>query len=262
MPSAGISVCFIVKNGLTNGYPFWESLTSSIPIADEIVVSEGFSNDGTYEAILKFQKKYGSKVKVFRCDWNKFKSESGAVIAKVSQEAINFCSKSWIYYLQADEIVHPRNVDFIKRVVNSNHNSVCFNFNHFIGSWKPLPPGGAAYSTAIRMVRKIPSIYLLGDGWTFAGQIAPVLGPNGVPKPVYHFGWVFPKNIDQKNIEQSKIYPDLSAYQNKASASQQNILNGYGEEKGLPVPDDYDDFPCGMKRLVGAFKYTLPPEAL
>ena len=262
MSCQGISVCFIVKNGLLNGYPFWESLTSSLPIADEIIISEGFSSDETYDTVLRFQRIHGQKVKVFRCDWNKFKSESGTVIAKVSQEAMSHCCSSWIYYLQADEIIHPENIDFIKKAVNSNHNSVCFNFNHFIGSWKPLPQGAAAYSSAIRMVRKSPSIYLLGDGWTFAGQTSPVLGPNGIPKPIYHFGWVFPKNIDQKHIEQSKIYPDLSEYQTKAADSSQKILIGYSEEKGLPIPNDYDDYPCGMKRLVGAFKYTLPLEAL
>jgi len=262
MPSQGISVCFVIKNGMINGYPFWESLTSSLPLADEIIISEGFSTDGTYEAILKFQKKYGQKVKVFRCDWSKFVTEYGDVITKVSHEAMSHCSKNWIYYLQADEIIHPLNVGFLKKFVGRNpkFNSVCFSYNHFIGSWKPLPPGGAAYNQAIRMVKKSGLIYLIGDGWTFGGQIHPTFGPNGIPKPVYHFGWVFPKNIDQKNIEQVKIYPSLPEYQKKAEGSRQRIVSGYRERKGLPVPEDYDDYPCGMKRLVGAFEYTLPLE--
>lgn len=258
MPAQGISVCFVIKNGLINGYPFWESLTSCLPLADEIVISEGFSTDGTYDAILKFQKRYGSKIKLIRADWNSHKSDCGSVITKVSQDAMAHCSRSWIYYLQADEIIHPSNISCLRRLIDSKYNSVCFNYNHFIGSWKPLPPGVAAYSQAIRMVRKKPSIFLIGDGWNFGGQVGPTFGPDGIPKPIYHFGWVFPKNIDLKNVEQLKIYPNIEGYQKKAAESYQRIVNGYSEKKGLPIPDDYDDYPCGMKRLVGEFCYSLP----
>lgn len=258
MPSQGISVCFVIKNGLINGYPFWESLNSCLPFADEIIISEGYSTDGTYEAIRKFENKYSSKVKVIRCDWNKFKSESGSVITKVSQEAMNHCHKSWIYYLQADEIVHPENVGFIKKMVVSDYNSICFKFNHFIGSWKPLPEGSAAYGSAIRMVRKKPSIFLIGDAWNFGGQTGPVFGPAGIPKPIYHFAWVFPKNIDLKRIEHGKIYPDMQCYQRTAQEARERMASGSTGTNGLPIPDDYNDYPCGMKRLVGAFSYTLP----
>ncbi len=106
MPTPGISVCFVIKNGMINGYPFWESLSSSVPLADEVIVSEGYSTDGTYEALVKFQKKYGPKIKMFRTDWGKFGSQSGSVITKVSQEAFDRCSRSWIYYLQYDYIIN------------------------------------------------------------------------------------------------------------------------------------------------------------
>lgn len=258
MPSQGISVCFVIKNGLINGYPFWESLTSCLPLADEIIISEGYSTDGTYEALQRFMKLHGQKVKMFRHEWSQYKSESGSVIANVSQNAMSRCTKSWIYYLQADEIIHPRNIGVLKKLVTSDYNSVCFNYNHFIGSWKPLPHGSAAYSQAVRMVRKKSSIFLIGDGWNFGGRIGPTFGPDGIPKPIYHFGWVFPRNMDLKKVEQSKIYPNMEEYRKNGAEAYQRILNGYAEEKGFPIPEDYDDYPCGMKRLVGAFSYTLP----
>jgi len=261
----GISVCFVIKNGLINGYPFWESLESSLPIANEIVISEGYSSDKTYEVLLKFRDKYKDRVKLFQADWSRNVGGCGEIISVISSEAMSRCTCKWIYYLQADEIIHKDNCNILKDIASGklgNYNSVCFNYAHFIGSWKPLPKGGAAYSNAIRMVKNTREISLMGDGWTFKGSIHPVFDPNSIPKPIYHFGWVFPKNIDQKNVEQGKIYSGMSDYQRKASLSAENIKRGYTQKNGFPKPDDYDDYPDSMRRLIGQFEYTLPPGVL
>lgn len=259
--SPGISVCFIIKNGIINGYPFWESLQSCLPIADEIVISEGFSRDLTYKAIEKFRKDNGGKVKVVRHDWGKFVSSQGEVISRVSTATIEQCTKQWVYYLQADEIIHPDNYQVIRDMASGklgNYNSINFRFAHFIGSWEPLPVGSAAYSYAIRMIRNIPEIHLIGDAWTFGGGISPSYPHEKIPKPVYHLGWVFPKNINQKNIEQAKIYSGMKIYQDKARDAQSRIdLNS--NKVGLPPPKDFSDFPEGIKRLIGQYEYTLPP---
>lgn len=262
---SGISVCFVIKNGVTNGYPFWESLESCLPIADEIVISEGFSIDNTLEVVKKFQSLHPGKVKIFNCDWKKFSTGSGEVIAGVSMEAIKKCTRQWVYYLQADEIIHKDNYQPIRDIASGkfgNFNSVNFAFSHFIGSWDPLPLGGACYSYAVRMIKNIPTTYLIGDAWTFGGTIHPVFEPGTVLKPIYHFGWVFPKNINQKNIEHAKLYPSLPEYQQKAKQSMEAILTGKIENKGLPLPQTFTDFPENMKRLIGCFEYTLPPGLL
>jgi glycosyltransferase involved in cell wall biosynthesis len=258
----GISVCFVIKNGLINGYPFWESLESCLPIANEIVISDGNSVDKTYDALLKFKERYGDKVKLFKTNWERSGiGGCGEIISVISSETMAKCSCKWIYYLQADEIIHKDNYNILKDIASEklgNYNSVCFRYSHFIGSWKPLPRGGAAYSEAIRMVRNMKEISLMGDAWTFKGVIHPVFDPNKIPKPIYHFGWVFPKNIDQKNVEQAKIYPSMPDYQRKASASAENIKKGYSQKNGFPKPEDYDDYPDSMRRLIGQFEYSLP----
>lgn len=257
----GISVCFVVKNGITNGYPFWESLQSCLPIADEIVISEGNSTDDTFKVVKKFCELHPDKAHFFRCDWNNHKTAAGEVIAKVSMEAMQKCRRQWIYYLQADELIHKDNYQVIRDVSCGKFNcrSVYFEFAHFIGSWDPLPVGGAAYSYAIRMVKNVRDISLIGDAWTFGGATAPVLSAKDFPKPIYHFGWVFPKNISQKSIEQAKIYPHLPEYQAKAKNAIEAIKSGQDEKKGLPMPNTFTDFPESMKRLVGQYEYTLPP---
>jgi len=258
----GISVCFVIKNGLVNGYPFWESLLSCCSFADEIVISEGYSRDRTYDALKVFQERHPNKVKLFRTNWDRFRSGCGEVIAKVSSEAISKCSRQWVYYLQADEIIHEKNIEFIRNIPSSKFNSVKFMFAHFIGSWKPLPVGGAAYSSAIRMVRNIPAISMVGDGWTFQGKIDPICPKELCPMPIFHLGWVFPKNIDLKNLEQAKIYRNMKAYQDKANQSRERIEAGYAAQQGLPIPEDYDDYPEVAVRLLGLFEYSLPDGVL
>jgi len=257
----GVSVCFVIRNGILNGYPFWESLESCLPFADEIVISEGYSDDDTYEIITNFKNQHPDKVKVYRSRWGK--STAGEMIEIKSTEAMQKCTREWIYYLQADEVIHEDNHSFIRDVANGQYgdmNSVSFNFNHFIGSWTPLPLGTAAYATAIRMVRNIKSIKLMGDAWTFIGSCHPSVPLNMVPKPIYHFAWVFPKNMTEKQISHANLYTGMQAYQNQAALAVEVKRTGHDNKAGLPATD-YDDYPKGIKRLVGKFEYELPERA-
>jgi hypothetical protein len=261
----GISVCFVVKNGLFNGYPIWESLNSAAPFADEFVISEGYSSDDTYLVLEKFKSTCKKKVTIFKTNWDRFNSPCGEVISRVSQEAIDKCSYDWVYYLQADEIVHEGNYSFIRDMSSGKFpkfNSVSFPFKHCIGSWNPLPSNHPAYQEAIRMVRRIPTINLLGDAWNFTGDIHPIYPSGLVPKPIFHLAWVFPKNIDQKNLSQASIYSDMKDYQNKAAVSKSRIEAGYEDKSGFPLPNDPVQFPSGLSRLFGEFEYLLPSGVL
>ena len=48
----------IIKNGIKNGYPFLESIRSIIDVADEFLISDGYSDDGTYEYLEAAAEKY------------------------------------------------------------------------------------------------------------------------------------------------------------------------------------------------------------
>jgi len=181
-----ISVVCIAKNIIKQGYCFWESLCSCLPIANEIIISEGFSSDDTLQYLLKFKKYYGKKVKIniFQEEWPE-KSYVGEAITTISNNAIKKANGDYVYYLQSDEIIHESNVLFIKQIdKDGSYNSVDFPFYHFIRSWEPSSFG---YKSAIRMVKNIPTIKLMGDAWNFEGDINPKCESNMVPKPIYHF---------------------------------------------------------------------------
>ena len=249
-----ISVAFIIKNGIKNGYCFWESLQSCLPFANELIISDGYSDDDTLHYLMKFKNKYKKKLPIllYQDRWEE-KSYHGEVITKVSERAIAKATKTWVYYLQADEIIHEGSIAHIKSIASSDQwNSASFPFYHFTRGWKPSEDG---YKEAIRMIRRGRNIKLMGDAWNFEIENASPISPAGsCPKPIYHFNWVFPKNNDIKDIEHAKIYENIPEYQDKMREASKRL-----KENKVPYPmTDFNDFPKLATRFLGKVEYPLP----
>ncbi len=59
MPSKPKISCFMnVRNVLSQGYPFVQSILAALPICKEFVISDGYSNDGTFETLKALKDKY------------------------------------------------------------------------------------------------------------------------------------------------------------------------------------------------------------
>jgi glycosyltransferase involved in cell wall biosynthesis len=43
----------IVKDVLSQEYPFVEAIAQALPICDEFLISDGYSTDGTYEVLAE-----------------------------------------------------------------------------------------------------------------------------------------------------------------------------------------------------------------
>ena len=243
-----ISVVTIIKNAIKQGYCFVDSILSTLPFADEIIISEGYSDDKTLSYLNRLSKKY-DKIKLFQDEWESV-SYHGEVISKVSERAIKKAKGDWIFYLQCDEIIHEETSAIIRELCKSrNINSVSFPFYHFIRAWEPEKK--PAYKDAIRLVKNKPGISLSGDGWTFDGNIYPI-GYNLIPKPTYHFAWVFPEQNRAKDIEHSKIYTNIPEYTERMrKACVESIKNPYPRT-------DFDDFPELSRRFIGKYSYEIP----
>jgi len=255
-----ISVVFVVKNAIKQGYCFWESLQSCLPFANEIIISEGYSDDDTKHYLRKFIDIYSMRVPVllYQYKWPE-KSYHGEAITVVSEEAISRAKCDWVYYLQADEIIPPETAEYIKNFANNDgfssdksggYNSLAFSFNHFIRSWEPSKEG---YKNAIRMIRNGCG-HLKGDAWTFTGDDIVPTYDSFCPKDIFHFAWVFPKQNDIKDIEHAKLYQNYPEYQEKMKKACQDI-----NSPKFPYPrTDFDDFPELARRFIGKAEYPLP----
>lgn len=254
-----ISVVFIIKNAIKQGYCFWESLESCLPFADDIIISEGHSNDNTLKYIKKFRKKHKNEVDfdLFQDKWDET-SYHGEAITKISEKAIKKAKGDWVYYLQADEIIAPETAQYIKDFANNDgfssdssggYNSLSLPYYHFIRSWTPSQNG---YKNAVRMVRNGCG-YLKGDAWTFTGvDICPIYD-SFCPKPIYHFAWVFSKQNDIKDIEHSKLYTNFPEYQEKMKKACQKPA----KLEPYPLDPNFDDFPDLARKFVGKVEYPL-----
>jgi len=262
----GISVNFIIKNGLVQGYAFWESLKSCLAFASEVVVSDGFSTDGTFQYVEKFARMFSSRVpiQIYRDDWTTVNSPYGEVISVISGINHRRCKYEWIYYLQADEVLHEDSVQFIRDIAEKHsdiYNSVWFPFCHFLSGWEPSPKGKAAYDEAIRMVKNRSDITFLGDAWSFTGATEPSCPANQCPKPIYHLGGVFPKSRDQKAVGHGRIYTGLGDYQRLAQAAAERLARG-DYASGCVKPDGLQGYPSCLDRLFGMVEYSPPSEAM
>lgn len=243
-----ISVVTIAKNIITQGYCFWESLESCLPIMDELIISEGYSTDETMLYLNKFKERHSQiPIVLFQEKWPDM-SYHGEAIADVSMSALKRSSKDWILYLQMDEVYHENLISFIKNLNLSKYNSVSFSFYHFLKSWSPS--ANPSYSEAIRMVRNNSKFSLKGDGWTFE-KVEPVCPSKLCPHKVYHFGSVFPKQNDVKDIEHFKLYQNIIEYKER--------LKNIGKGKSIyPLNSSFGDFPELAKRFIGDAVYNPP----
>ena len=247
MLNMSISVVFVIKNAITQGYCFWESLQSCLPFADEIIISEGYSDDYTYYNVCRFKEQCNIPITIFRDRWEE-KSYCGEVIAKVSSRAIELANCEWVYLLQADEIIHENTAAQIGDLSRDGYNSISFPFYHFIRSWEPYST--PAYRSAIRMVKR-NEVKIRGDAWSFE-PVESVCPSENIVKPIYHFAWVFPVQNNAKDIEHYKMYQNVPEYKEKMHKALNNRnLESYPRS-------NFDDFPRLARRFVGLSEYTLP----
>ncbi len=115
--------CFMnIKNGISQGYPFVEAIMSGLDLCEEFVISDGYSIDGTYEVLVKLKKRF-PKIKLYKIKWNDSLNSEGEVIAETANQTKKMCHGLYIFYLQANEIIHEASIKPIKSLLD-NHPTV------------------------------------------------------------------------------------------------------------------------------------------
>jgi glycosyltransferase involved in cell wall biosynthesis len=154
-----ISGFMIVKNVIEQGYPFVEAIASTLPICDEFLISDGYSDDGTYEALQKIAS-LNVKVKVYRHHWPDKKDVS--VLADVTNEVRGKCRFQYIFSVQANEVIHELSVSFIRALPNMLPDIETFSFPYvqLLNYYK------FTEEFRLRFSKNLPRIVATGDAWT------------------------------------------------------------------------------------------------
>ncbi|HYF02849.1 MAG TPA: glycosyltransferase [Patescibacteria group bacterium] len=209
MKISGVS---FVRNALKLSYPIIESLTSLIPVCDEVIVAVGNSDDGTLEAVRGLS----PKIRVIETIWDDAKREGGRILAEQTNIALNEAVGDWCLYLQADEVLHEDDLEKIKpemiKAENRDIEALIFRYRHFYGSYDYIGTGRQWYRREIRAFKNTGKVVSWGDAQGFKKRVGndfEKLRARQTELRIFHYGWVRPPKAQQlKQQAFQRLYHD------------------------------------------------------
>ncbi len=202
-----ISGFTFIRNGLILDYPFIESIRSLLPMVDEFVVNAVDSDDGTLEALRSIKSK---KVKIIQSKWKEELRGGGKLFKYYTDTAKQAAGGDWLFYLQGDEVVHERYLNYIKCALAEYLNAgdvdgFALKFKHFYGSYDLYHEGEGWVRNEVRIIRNSKEIESYNDASGFRYVNGKKLSVVMLDAYVFHYGWARKKSVmKQKVLEQTK----------------------------------------------------------
>ena len=204
-----ISGFSFVRNGIMLYYPVVESVKSILPLVSEFVIAVGKGDDDTRERIADIG---DPKIRIIDTIWEEKYFKKGIINSIQTDIAMKECSGDWLFYLQADEVVHEKFLPIIERrcsqlLDNTIVEGLLFRYKHFWGDSDHYHTGHGWYTNEIRIVRNLPEIHSWQSAQSFRkfdyydnprqkdGHSK--LTVARVDAEIYHYGWVRPPYLMQ-----------------------------------------------------------------
>lgn len=207
-----ISGFTIIRNAVINDYPVVEAITSVLPVVDEMIVSIGDSDDAT-EALIRSIA--SDKIKIVYSTWDMSIRKGGEVLAIETNKAFSHVSPDadWAFYIQADEVVHEKYHDAIRKAAlqykdDKEVEGLLFKYLHFYGTFDYVGDSRRWYNREVRIIRNDKNItaYLDAQGFRKMGEKLQV---KLIDAYVYHYGWVkSPKKMREKQDNTGYFWHD------------------------------------------------------
>jgi hypothetical protein len=183
-----------VRNAVKYDYPVVPSITSILPIVDEFIVNVGNCDDGTLQLIESI---HSPKIRIVHSTWDESIKEGGRVLAVETDKALAHVSPEydWAFYLQADEVVHEKDIPVIRKAVNKytgdkKIEGLLFNYIHFYGTYDYYGDSRRWYNHEIRIIRNNGNIRSYRDAQGFRTLQNKKLAVKKIDATIYHYGWV------------------------------------------------------------------------
>lgn len=204
-----ISGFTFVRNAVKLDYPVVESITSILPVCDEMIVCLGNSDDGTEELIRNIP---SDKIRIIHSVWDDTLREGGRVLAVETDKAFDAVSadSDWCFYIQADEVLHEKYHEPIIQAAQKYKDDkrvegLLFDYVHFYGTYGYVGDSRRWYRKEIRMVRNDRNIRSWKDAQGFRKN-EEKLNVKSSSAEIYHYGWV---KSPQKQQEKQKNFHRL-----------------------------------------------------
>ena len=259
-----------IRNAVRYDYPVVESITSLLPLVDELVVCVGNSDDSTLALIESIA---SPKLKIIHSVWDDSLREGGKVLAVETNKALAAVSKDadWCFYLQGDEVLHEEDYEAIRKAMNRYKDDlkvegILFNYRHFYGSYQYVGNSRKWYRHEIRIVRNNIGVYSYKDaqGFRIDNRKLNVMAINAF---IYHYGWVKNPHLQtekQKNFH--KLWHSDETVKNMVQADEYdyNAIDSLADFQGShPIVmkkriDKVDwDFQFDLSKVKTKFKYRI-----
>jgi len=186
-----ISGVTFVRNAVEFGYPLVEAVRSILPVVDEYILLVCDSDDHTLGLARSIN---DPKVRVETSGWDDTEREGGHILAHKTDAAIAHARGEWVFYLQADEVIHeddlPRIRDLAEKYVETPRvEGLLFDYLHFYGTYEHLQRSRKWYAREVRVIRNVPGLRSYGDAQGFRiDDRKPDVIASGCR--VFHYGWV------------------------------------------------------------------------
>lgn len=108
----------LIRNGVKLGYPFELCIRQLCKLCDEVIINCGDSDDKTLETLFGLQKFYSKKIRIIETKWDMSNTGDGKELATQINNVLPEASGEWIVYMQADELIHDKDVHSIKEFLH------------------------------------------------------------------------------------------------------------------------------------------------
>ncbi|HOK99210.1 MAG TPA: hypothetical protein PLD12_08735 [Bacteroidales bacterium] len=223
-------------------YPVKESILSILPICDEFIFVLGKGDE--YEQTRALIESIGSpKIKIYESTWDIEQFPDGTELAHQTDIAKSYCTGDWLFYIQADEVVHEKYLPIIydrcKQLLNDREvEGLLFKYLHFWGDYNHYIDFHGWYKHEIRIIRNDPEIHSWRDAQLFR-RIPNFDGKHYrqeentfklkvalVDAYIYHYGWVRPPSYMRSKMNQFNRI--------QGNANQWTAFD-YGQMKRIPI---------------------------
>jgi len=185
-----------VKDAVKFSFPVVESIKAILPICDEFIVNVGKSDDGTLALVRSIK---NGKIEIIDSEWDPHFKYKGRILAQQTNIALAKCTGDWCFYLQADEVVHERELKRISKCMEEElpHEKVeglIFNWLHFYGDYSTFINSYHWYQREVRIIRNFRGIasWSSAQGFRLNGR---KLRVKDTGAHIYHYGWVRPPEV-------------------------------------------------------------------
>lgn len=233
-----ISGFTIARNAEKFYFPIKESISSILPICDEMIVALDDGEDNTRNLIESIE---SPKIKIIDRVWDEKDFVESKILAKETNVALEHCTGDWCFYIQADEVIHEEDLGIIKQACETylhddEVEGLLFKYKHFFGDYDHYLPVHGWYKNEIRVIKNGKDIRSIKDAQSFRKRDGSKLKVVEINAYVYHYGWVRPPYLMQsKKKEHDGFHHDKGEVEEIYKKRNQNFE--YGPLGSIPVYD-------------------------